>query len=419
MKPCKIKLLSLLAASVLSLGGCQQESKPDVWPDGTVVIEFWNGFSGPDGAAMEAIVRKFNKEHPKIQVRMQIIPWGTYYDKVTLGLAFGGAPDVFVLHANRFPEFASHNALSPIDSFAQNAGLRREAFVEKAWDAGIWKGTQYALPLDVHPLGLYYNKKLFTDAGIPGPPKTLEEFVDTAKRLTKDKDGDGKIDQWGFSFTWLHSNSYLFLNQFDTGLLTKDQKRSALASPQALQALDLMEEMIHKHKIAPTPEGNDAWMGFQTGKVAMALEGVYMKTGLDKQKDLDYAGVAVPQFGPKQAVWAGSHMMSMPRKLSPRRQEAAWTFIKYLSDNSLTWAEGGQIPVRKQLLESPEFRKMEVQFAMSKQIPYIEYEPASVSYNQVATYGDSAVEKCLNTNESCLEALKIADRRINTVLERE
>src|SRR5688572_23404646 len=100
----------LMAVALLSCGlfaGCEQGRE-----EGGAVTEisFWNGFSGPDGAAMERIVKQFNASNPDVRVRMQIIPWATYYDKLTLGLAFGDPPDVFVLHANRVPEYAEHGA---------------------------------------------------------------------------------------------------------------------------------------------------------------------------------------------------------------------------------------------------------------------------------------------------------------------
>ena len=122
------KLLRFSFLLVLAcLVSCRDKAKED---SSVVQLNFWNGFSGPDGQQMEKIIRQFNDEHRgRIEVRMQIIPWGTYYDKVTLGLAFGGAPEVFVLHVNRFPEFASHNVLGRIDDLVKRDGPPESDFV--------------------------------------------------------------------------------------------------------------------------------------------------------------------------------------------------------------------------------------------------------------------------------------------------
>jgi len=406
-----VRVTAIFACVCILIAGCQDRPGPS----GTVEISFWNGFSGPDGATMEEIVKDFNRENPRIRVKMEIIPWATYYDKVTLGLAFGGAPDVFVLHANRVPEFASHGALARQDDLIRRSKIDEGDFVPQVWKAGLWDEGRYALPLDVHPLGLYYNVDLFRKAGITSPPRTLDEFIATARKPTRTDERGEK--QWGFAFTWLHSNGLTFLNQFGSGLLTDDLKRSAMDTPETKQALNLMLRLIEVEKVCPRPEGSDAWLGFQTGRVAMAMEGIYMKSGLDNQKDLNYAAAPVPQFGPVKAVWAGSHCLAMPAKQDSKRRQAAWQFIRYLSDHSIKWAKGGQIPVRKSILASKEFKDMPIQREFAKQLDYVRYEPFSVRFNQISVFGDAAIEAVVNRVESASKALRTASRRINRVLD--
>ena len=409
---------------LLCLAGCRHGGEQAT--NGVTTIEFWNGFTGPDGKTMEKIVRRFNDSHKDpdgsgqaIQVRMQIIPWSTYYDKVTLSLAYGGAPDVFILHADRLPEYADVNAVKPVDDLLKTGGLDPNDFAPRAWKAAQWKGKQYAIPLDCHPQALYYNTDLFKKAGIAGPPTNLAEFIADAKKLTRDTDGDGKIDQWGFAFTWMRNNAHTFLSQFDTGWLTSDGKHSDLTSANAREAFQLMSDLIYKYKVCPAPEGEDAWIGFRTGKVAMAIEGIYMISSLEEQEGLKFAGAPCPVFGRHPGVWGNSHMMCVPKGISPEHRKAAWTFIKYLSDNSLEWAKGGQVPVRKSILATPEFRKLPVQYEFSKELPYVVYSPPSTMLNQIFPFCDAAVEATLNRIKPMDEALAEAARRTNTVLERQ
>src|SRR5216684_2975026 len=105
-------LIHLLRAGLPAalLGGCSRStsevlSRSARLADVRIVLDFWNGFTGPDGKTMEKMVHRFQERNPDISVRTQIIPWGTYYDKLTLSLAYGGAPDLFVVHAARLPEF--------------------------------------------------------------------------------------------------------------------------------------------------------------------------------------------------------------------------------------------------------------------------------------------------------------------------
>lgn len=401
----------ITALFVLTALACAPPSYSGPDADGVLHLEFWNGFSGPDGASMDKIVQQFNREHPKVQVHVQVIPWGTYYDKVTLGLAFGGAPDVFVLHAQRVPEYAVHHSLAPVDGFVSRYGPDPADFMPRQWQAGIVDGARYALPLDCHPFGLWYNTKLFREAGIDHPPTTEAEFEADARRLT-----DPSKKQWGFVLTDLHMTGSTMFAQYGGGLMTPDLRSSSLDSPASLKAVDAMMGWVKDGRICPKPDPGGAWTEFQTGKAAMAMQGIWMFDSAEHQEGLEYAAAPVPQFGPTRAVWASSHCLCMPAKLPTERQEAAWTFIKYLSDHSLAWAKAGQVPVRKSILESADFQALRVQREFAKQLPYVVYEPFSVSVNQTAGFADTAVESAVDGVEPPDEALKKAAQRVNRVL---
>src|SRR3569833_474394 len=103
-----IAVLMITMAVLLLAAGCGDRSgnsEPGRDAHGRIILDFLNGFTGPDGKTMQGMVDQFQRENPDIKVRMQIIPWGTYYDKLTLSLAYGGAPDVFIVHAARLHEF--------------------------------------------------------------------------------------------------------------------------------------------------------------------------------------------------------------------------------------------------------------------------------------------------------------------------
>ena len=290
------------------------------------------------------------------------------------------------------------------------------------WRATFYQGRQLALPLDVHPIGLYYNTQLFREAGIvqgdgsARPPKSWEEFLTDARKLTRDTDGDGRPDQWGFVFTNQHTNWLTFAGQFGGGILTPDGKACAMDSPQSLQAIRRMHDLIDKYHVAPAPEGVDAWLAFRQGKVAMALEGIYMLASLEEQKGVSFAGV--PQFGPKPAVWGGSHLLCQPAVITPERAGAAWRLMRFLSDDSLLWAKGGQIPARLSVLRSPQFAALPVQSQFARQLPYVQYEPLVPKLNALDPFVDPAIEAVLLDLQTPEQAMRDACRRIRQVLER-
>jgi multiple sugar transport system substrate-binding protein len=426
-------LIHLLRAGLpaLLLGGCSPSTSENLsrsarLAGGRIVLDFWNGFTGPDGKTMEKMVHRFTERNPDIDVRMQIIPWGTYYDKLTLSLAYGGAPDLFVVHAARLPEFASFGTLRPLGDLysAARPPLTAAEFAPVPWRATFFRGRQLALPLDVHPIGLYYNTRLFKEAGIvrsdgtARPPRNWEEFLVDARKLTRDLDGDGRPDQWGFVFTNQRTNWLTFAGQFGGGILTADGKTCGMDSPQSLAAVRRMHDLIYRYHVAPAPEGVDAWLAFRQGKVGMALEGIYMLASLEEQKGLSFAGAPVPQFGPQPAVWGGSHLLCQPARIAPERARAAWRLMRFLSDDSLLWAEGGQIPTRLSVLRSAQFAALPVQWQFARQLPYVQYEPLVPQLNSLYPFVDPAIEAVLLDLQTPEQAMHDACRRIHEVLTR-
>lgn len=420
----RIGVIAILLSLVL-IAGCARPAD-DSSNAGPVIIHFWNGFTGPDGKTMMAMVQLFQKENPDVQVRMQIIPWSTYYDKLTLSLAYGGAPDVFILQAARFPEFASTGTVRPLTDLYASTKPRLDStqFIAAPWRESFYKGVQYALPLDIHPIGLYYNTKLFVQAGIVDregrakPPANLAEFLADAKKLTKDTTGSGRPDQWGFMFTFQHTNWLTFAHQFGGDIVTPDGKRGDMSSPESLAATHLMCDLIYKYKVAPVPEGVDPWLAFRQGKVGMAMEGIYMLESLEEEPDLQFAGAPVPQFGPKKGIWGGSHLLCMPAGLPERKAQAGWRLMQFLSEHSILWAEGGQVPARLSVLHSAKFRTLAVQSQFARQIGYVDYDPQIPRANALNQFADPAIEAALLRLQTPEAAMTDADRRIDQLLNR-
>ena len=104
-----------------------------------IKLKFWNGFTGPDGRTMLKMVRKFNKENPDIQVKMQRIDWGTYYNKLFVAGIGKRGPDIFVVHADSLARFAYADFLRPIDDFVFSSFNRRTDGSPKRYFGGTFK----------------------------------------------------------------------------------------------------------------------------------------------------------------------------------------------------------------------------------------------------------------------------------------
>jgi len=154
-------------------GGAEYEGPP-------VELAFWNGFTGGDGPAMRELVDRFNDEHENISVAMNVMIWDPdFYQKAPAAVGSGNGPDVGIMHIDRLATNAARGVIVPLDEVADSLGLRKEDFAPVAWESGFYNGQRYGIPLDMHPLGLYYNKRVMREAGLDpeGPPATREEYA--------------------------------------------------------------------------------------------------------------------------------------------------------------------------------------------------------------------------------------------------
>jgi multiple sugar transport system substrate-binding protein len=181
-------------------------------------------------------------------------------------------------------------------------------------------------------------------------------------------------------------------------------------------------DLIEKHKVIMPPETlsgfGGAFMGFRQGKLGLVFEGIYYLPEIQKQRDIDFGAAPVPQMGPKPAAWASSHVLCLRADLDGAELEAAKRFVKFLSDNSLDWAEGGQIPVRKSLRETDRFRGMAAQSAFATQIPHAAYLPQSPFVNEYLAEFDPAVERIVRRSATPEQAFAEAAQRIRAMLDR-
>lgn len=134
------------------------------------------------------------------KVNLEVISWTDMYNRILTAVTSGDGPDVLNIGNTWAVTLQETGAFEPVEGKLLDAIGGKDRFVQSAWETSGAPGrTPTSIPLYSQAYSLYYNTKLFKEAGITEAPKTWEEFVADAKKLTKDTDGDGKTDQWGIT----------------------------------------------------------------------------------------------------------------------------------------------------------------------------------------------------------------------------
>jgi multiple sugar transport system substrate-binding protein len=382
---------------------------------GTVNLEYWNPFTGPDGPFMGQLVDAFNAANPNIVVTMTT--QSEYYTQLSTAAASGTLPDVAIVHVDQVATQVYRNILRPIDSIVEEAGINGEDFPEAVWNGGEVNGSRYSIPLDIHPMTMFVNMDLLTAAGIDAAPTNAEEFAAAAAALTSG-DNNGFLITAGFPIQQIFE---MLLYQFGGSSFNEDGTEATWNSEAGVQAAQWLLDTQAAYS-QPNLEVDAELNAFKGGTVGMIWNGIWQTTNVTGE-GVFFNGVAVPvpQIGTTPAVWAGSHQLTLPVQPDedPCRDTAAGIFIRYLLDNSVTWAQAGQLPANNVVRESEEFAAIQPQADIAAgSAEYVFFPPSVPGITDAYAPLGEAIGALMSGNATDVQAeLDNAVERANQILE--
>lgn len=322
-----------------------------------VVITFWNGFTGPDRPAIEELVKQFNETHPNIKVEMDITPWDSLLTKLPVSLSTGGGPDIAGFNSALIPKYAKSNLILPIDELYDEDFSK--AFSEGLLSCVKYDGKYYGSPGNFATLMLYYNKDLFTDAGLDpnNPPKTWDEWKDAIIKTTKvdviDKQyglvlaDHATIPMWPI-LVWGNGGDFI----------SQDGKNGLMNDSKTIEAFKFWSDLVITYGISPTGlTGAEADKLFQSGKAAMEMNGPWMTTGYTAA-GLNYDVAPIP-VGPGGSVTLADAIVLVAGKNTKHKAEVL-EFMKFWNskESQELWSlQSGFPPTRIDMMDNKNFDK--------------------------------------------------------------
>jgi multiple sugar transport system substrate-binding protein len=337
-----VPALLLASACTGSSGGSSNDD-----PNADVTITFWHGYSAPNEIkGINDNVAAFEQAFPNIHVN---VVSNITDDKINQALRAGGskAPDVVSsFTTDNVGEFCSSGAFADLTPFLDKDGIDPATTFPKAMlDYTQYQGNRCTLPLLGDAYGLYYNKDMFAAAGIDAPPKTLSEFEQDALALTKSS-GDSYSqlgfmpDYHGYETTIEHYGAQWNGTYFD------DSGKSTVATDPAWPAvLQWQKHMVDalggysKLEKYRTTFGDEfsSKNPFQTGQVAMSLDGEWRAGFIDDAKvDFKWGVAPFPVPDDQAETYGKGYLSGTVIGISNRseKQNAAWEFVKYLTTDT-------------------------------------------------------------------------------------
>lgn len=339
------KVLAALAAIAVIAAGCtkqQPQSAPDLGPISILVS------GSPDEiAAYKTLLDEFRKARPGTEVSLlEASSAGDLTTRLSTSIAGGAPPDVFLMNYRLYGQFASKNAVEPVESrLKASKRIKASDFYPQAMTAFRWGGKQMCMPQNVSSLQVYYNRGLFTKYGVALPKDgwTWNDFLGTAQLMTRDANGHqikageseggpapkAAVHGAGSEPAIIRVAPFVWSNG---GKLVDDDLKPTRFTFDDKASLDALRNFIDlriAYGVTPTDEevkAADLVSRFSKGQLAMLLESRRITPTLRAAKDLDWDVASLPRYGNAASIL---HSDGFCLTAGGKHKDAAWSFIEY------------------------------------------------------------------------------------------
>lgn len=311
----------LLATPVVASAEGQSDAKP-------VKLRYtlWDRNQLP---GEQQLVNEFEKNNPGIKVEIELTPYDQYFIKLSSAVGGNVAPDVFWMNMPNFQQYVKNGMLEPLSNYLkQKSAPKLDDFVKSSVDAYQYQSQQYAIPRDIDAIAVWYNKKMFDQAGVSYPDKnwTWDDLKQKSVQLRKGLDKQSYPLAMEFSSG---QDSYFNLLLQAGDKIVLPEGKTDVANDKAIAVYRDVQGMLNAGLIQP-PGEMEASDVFQSNRVAMVYAGSWWALPFSQNELIkDHIGV-VPM--PKMAEQAGvSHSLAFAMSAKSQHKDAAWKFIEFMS----------------------------------------------------------------------------------------
>jgi multiple sugar transport system substrate-binding protein len=426
--------ISVLVILGLIVSGCgnkqevqKQSGSKDPAAPVTIKIMSVSQTENPDGPAEKAMAEEYMKLHPNVKIEFMGVPMNDLYKKLTAMATGGDMPDAFT----NTPQFI-YNAygMNITTDLTQLLGqdYLKEFYPNLLKEASV-EGKLQFLPWNAAPLALVYRGDWFEKEGLKAP-ETWDDFLNAAKKMTKDTKGNGKVDQWGYGMVGTRNGSgadrfITVLRSYGADELKKDSSgkwTTELDSPKSRDAFQFITDLNNKYGVIPpgvTETGfPEAASLMANGKVAMMITGPNALGNIYSQNPSLKGKLYSTPIPMKEKHTATFGLLGYSISATSKNKEVVADYLKFMvtKENSLKWNSlSGRLPTKievgkEQQLSTPDYA------GFVKALDYAFSVPSFSQYSQFQDIVAEAYQSMIAGGVSADAATKKAAARANEVI---
>lgn len=337
----KKKILSLLLCASLAFGlaACgspEKEKKKASSSSDEIVLEFpsWQATEPGFQEFWEETVAEFENRHENVKINLYQVPFDSYVDTLTTLYAAGTAPQITHIPSRYFAQFSDMGWFEPL-----NGRLEKTDILDR-WsslqDGLTVEDEYYGVLLLGNGYSMYYNKAMFDEAGID-IPTDMDSFMEAAKTLTKDENGDGDPEVYGFGACQVtDTNFYNEATTFVVGMggkWSEDGDLSPMTSDKTKEAMKLYQSLFQNNY---TPVGlsvEQKRQYFVEGKMAMIFDGPWVASLIDSAAEDIKPNLLVSEIPFENVPGSMSNSLHIPATISDEEKDLVWEFIQMVAED--------------------------------------------------------------------------------------
>jgi multiple sugar transport system substrate-binding protein len=398
--------------------------------DGKVHLRYWT-ITGMKDVVPE-FARSFSRTNDSIVVETTPIPWQEHEKKILTAVVSGNPPDV-VNQVTPVAKWASRLALLALDEYIRRDRFDTTVFFPSLWDEMRYRRHVYAVPVFSGSYALFYNKKLFREAGLDPekPPQTWKEVWELNDRFLA-RDHAGRIVRMGFIPNYGNLQTFMVMSwEMGAKFLSDDGKTVTLADSAVRTALGWIADFYTRYGVDDVAAfmggfGFAEQHGFIAGKVAMmVLDSSFPDQIKAYRPDLEYGVAMVPTFeGRAPCSASGSWWLGIPR--GAPHPDAAWEFIKHAVTKEVQLvevekAEESMFPANRLAATDPRFMKNHEREIFVRMMDYA-HSPAvvpmahDVFWREIMGAQERVIRRIQAPDEALMQGEKVLQRILDDAL---
>jgi multiple sugar transport system substrate-binding protein len=374
-------------------------------------------YSKGTGPYFEEAAKAFEAANPDTKIQIEVVPWDNLQQKLTTDISAGANADLSIIGTRWLLDFVSQGIVAPLDGYVTPDFKGR--FIETFLTPSVMDGKVYGLPIAASARAMYYNKDVFSKAGVGEAPKTWDEMKAAAEKI---KASGGGVFPFGMQGKEIETDVYFYYAMWSYGgEIVKDGK-SGLDSQAAMGAAKLYKGFIDGGLTQPgvtSYSREDVQNLFKQGKVATVITAPFLSNQIKAEAPKLNYGVAPIPAGPGGDRGTYGVTDSIILFENSKVKDEAWKFLDFLftTEQRIKFDKvEGFLPVNKEEAADPYFAENADLKVFASLLPNARFAPVITGWEEIANTTSNALQKIYLGEGEIEPTLKDAAAKANEIL---